>query len=83
MATAPLPVVMDKACGNAGEKGTAGTILPSSWRIWGGQDLRAFLFGELLKSLRKTFKSMERVPIQKPKKQANHRAMCIGGAAKV
>ena len=23
-ATTPLPVVMDKACGNAGEKGTAG-----------------------------------------------------------
>ena len=29
MVAAPLPVVMDKACGNAGEKGTAGTIRSS------------------------------------------------------
>jgi hypothetical protein len=33
--TVPLPVVMDKAFGNAGEKGTAGTILSSNWRSWG------------------------------------------------
>ena len=29
LVTAPLPVVMDKAFGKAGEKGTAGTILSS------------------------------------------------------
>ena len=59
-----------------------GTILPSSWRSWGGQDLRAFLFWELLKSLRKAFKSMEKFLTPKRKKEGNRRALCIGGAAK-
>jgi len=63
-----------------------GTILCSRLRSSGrGREeaLRAFLFWELVKSLRKAFKSMEKFLIPKPKKQANRRAMCIGGAAKV
>ena len=63
-----------------------GTILCSRLRSSGrGREeaLRAFLFWELVKSLRKAFKSMEIFLIPKPKKEANRRALCIGGATKV
>ena len=82
----PVSVVMEIAVGNAGENGAAGTILCSRLRsssLGRPEALRAFLFGELLKSLRKAFKSMEKFLIPKPKIEANRRAMCIGGAAKV
>jgi len=61
----------------------AGTILCSRLRsssLDKPEALRAFLFGELLKSLRKAFKSMESVPIIKPKKEANRRVIFIGGS---
>ena len=66
VATVPFPVVMDKAFGNAGENGTAGTILSSNRKSsnWGrGDDLRAFLFWDLLNSLRKAFKGMDKLPV--------------------
>ena len=46
----------------------------------GGQDLRAFLFCELLKSLRKAFKSMERFLIPKPKKKQIAGRYASGGS---
>lgn len=78
--------LIDKALGNAGEKGTAGTNLSSNLKrsnLIEPEALRAFLFYALPMRLRKVFKRMVRVPKQKPKKQANGRALCIGGAAKV
>lgn len=78
--------LIDNTFGNAGEKGTAGTNLSSNLKrsnLIEPEALRAFLFYALPMRLRKVFKRMVRVPKQKPKKQANGRALCIGGAAKV
>ena len=68
LVTAPLPVVMDRRFGNAGEKGTAGTIRSSNLKSSSRgkpEALRAFLFCALLKILRKAFKSMEGISIYK------------------
>ena len=58
----------------------AGTILPSSWRSWGGAGSSCFSILRVDKKAAERIKHGKSDPILKPKKEANRRAMCIGGA---